>query len=168
MVHGLYFSEMIAVLLLLLAASPRVEVVNENFEIPANDWRYVPRSLNREPAFVDCDFQSERPDARVRVALLSHEDLDARRTGRDYEELAATPAGPRGALRVAVHEAETYVVIENRAAQPVNVRLRVFLEEPQVRYLSRGRQLAVIFISFGVFFAIVSLSAMKLLKAIKK
>jgi hypothetical protein len=66
-----------------------------------------------------------------------------------------------------VHDLDTYVAIENRAPRPVRVRLRVFLEQPQVRYLSRGRQLAVIVISFGVFFAIVSLSARKLLKAIR-
>jgi len=166
--HGPHFSEMIAALVLLLAASPRVEVVNEDFEIPANDWRYVPRAVNQEPGLVACDFRSERSDARVRVALLSHADLDARRAGRDFEELGATPVGSRGVLRVAVHEPDTYVVIENRAARAAEVRLRVFLDEPQVRYLSRGRQLAVIVISFGVFFGVVSLSAMKLLKAIRK
>ena len=167
-VHGPYFSEMIAALVLLLAVSSRVEVVNEDFEIPANDWRYVPRAVNREPALVDCDFRSAQPDAQVRVSLLSRADLDARRAGHDFEELGATPVGPRGMLRVAVHEPDTYIVVENRASQPAQVRLRVFLEQPQVRYLSHGRQLAVIVISFAVFFGVVSLSAMKLLKAIKK
>ena len=67
-----------------------------------------------------------------------------------------------------VHDPDTYVAIENRGPQPVRVRLRVFLEQPRVRYLSRGRQLAVILISFGVFFAIVSLSARKLMRSIKR
>jgi hypothetical protein len=43
----------------------------------------------------------------------------------------------------------------------------VFLDETAVRYLSRGRRLTVVAISFGVFFAIVSLSARKLLKAVR-
>ena len=159
---------MVAALFLLLAASSRVEVVNEDFQIPANDWRYVPRPLNQEPTLVACEFRSDRPDARVRVSLLSRADLDDRRAGRDYEEIAATPVGPRGTLRVAVHEPETYVVIENHAPQPADVHLQIFLEQPQVRYLSRGRQLAVIIISFGVFFGIVIFSAMKLLRAIRK
>ena len=159
---------MIAALVLLLVASSRVEVLNEDFAIPANDWRYVPRAVNQEPALVDCDFRSGSPGAQVRVALLSRADLDARRAGRESEELASTAIGPRGTLRVAVHEPETYVVIENRGAQPASVRLRIYLEEPQVRYLAPGRQLAVILISFGVFLAIVSLSAMKLLNAIGK
>jgi hypothetical protein len=67
-----------------------------------------------------------------------------------------------------VHDPDTYVVIENQAARAARVRLRVYLEQPQVRYLSRGRQLAVIAISFGVFFAIVSLSARRLWKAIRR
>jgi hypothetical protein len=158
---------MVTVLLLWLAFAARVELINETFEIPANDWRYVPRAVTQEPALVECDFRSA-PDARVRVALVGRGDLDARRAGREYEEIAATPVGPRGILRMAVHEPDTYVLIENHGPQPARVRLRVFLEEPQARYLSRGRKLAVIVISFAVFFAIVSLSAVKLLKAIRK
>jgi hypothetical protein len=159
---------MISVLLFLVAAFARVDLIDENFEIPANDWRYVPRPLTQQPAMLDCIFESDRPDARVRLVLLSHADLNAWRVGRDHEEIAATPAGPRGTLRMSVHEVDAYVAIENRAPRPARVRLRVFLEEPRVRYLSRGRQLAVIMVSFGVFFAIVSLSARKLLKSIRK
>ncbi|MGA2579050.1 MAG: hypothetical protein ABSH24_23815 [Bryobacteraceae bacterium] len=159
---------MIPAMLFLLAAFARADTIDENFEIPANDWRYVPRPLTQQPAMVDCVFQSDGPDAQVRLVLLSHADLNAWRVGREHEEIAATPSGPRGALHLPVHDLDTYVAIENRASRPVRVRLRVFLEQPQVRYLSRGRQLVVIAISFGVFFGIVSLSARKLLKAIRK
>jgi hypothetical protein len=159
---------MIAALLFLLAAFARVDLIDENFEIPANDWRYVPRPLTQQPAMVDCVFQSDRPDTQVRLVLVGETDLNLWRAGRDHQEIAATPAGSRGTLRIPVHDADTYVAIENRAPKPVRVRLRVFLEQPRVRYLSRSRQLAVIVISFGVFFAIVSLSARKLLKSIRK
>ena len=155
-------------LLLLLAAFARADLVDETFDLPASDWRYVPRPLTGEPAMLDCVFQADRADAQVRLVLLSQADLNAWRAGREHEEIAATPSGVRGALRVSVHETDTYVAIENRAQQVVRVRLRVFREQPQVRYLSRGRQLAVITISFGVFFAIVSLSARKLLHSIRK
>jgi hypothetical protein len=158
---------MIAALLFLLAAFPRLDPIDENFEIPANDWRYVPRPLTTEPAMVDCVFQCDRTDARVRLVLLGRDDLNAWRAGRDHDEVAATPASARGTLRLPVHDADTYVAIENRGSRPVGVRLRVFIEQAQVRYLSRGRQLAVIVISFGVFFAIVSLSARKLMQSLK-
>ena len=85
---------MIAALLFLLAAFARVDLVDETFDIPASDWRYVPRPLTQEPAMVDCVFQSNRPDAQVRLVLVSHADLSAWRVGRDHEEIAATPAGP--------------------------------------------------------------------------
>jgi hypothetical protein len=159
---------MIAALFLLLAAFARVDLVDEAFEIPAHDWRYVPRALTTQPAMVDCAFQSDRPDAQVRVVLLGRADLSAWRMGRDHEEIATTPAAARGTLRVAVHDPETYVAVENRGRQPARVHLRVFLELPRVRYLSRSRQLAVIVISFGVFFAIVSFSARKMLRGIRK
>src|ERR1022692_3886834 len=107
-VHGLHFNEMIAALLFLLAASSRVDLIDENFEIPASDWRYVPRALTQQPAMLNCVFQSDRPDARVRLVLLSQADLNAWRVGREHEEIATTPAGPRGTLRMSVHDADTY------------------------------------------------------------
>jgi len=159
---------MIAALFFLLAAFARVDLVDESFEIPAHDWRYVPRALTPQPAMVDCAFQSDLPDAQVRLVLLDPADLSAWRMGRDHGEVAATPAAPRGTLRAVVQDPETYVAIENSGPRAARVRLRVFLEQPRVRYLSRGRQLAVIVISFGVFSAIVSFSARRLLKAVRK
>ncbi len=159
---------MIAALVLLLAAFGRVDLIDETFEIPANDWRYVARPITREPALADCVFQAGRPDAQVRLVLLSQVDLKLWLVARDHEEMATTPVGPRGLLRMPVHDPDTYIAIENRGARPAGVRLRVFLEQPNVRYLSRQRQLAVILISFGVFFAIVTVSARRLLKALRK
>ncbi|HTQ52985.1 MAG TPA: hypothetical protein VMI94_00905 [Bryobacteraceae bacterium] len=158
---------MIAVLLL-LAAFSRVDLIDEHFEIPASDWRYVPRALTHDPAIVDCVFQADRPDAQVRLVMLSEADLNAWRMGRDHEEAATTPVGPRGLLRVSVHDPDTYIAIENRGTRAAGVRLRIFLEQANVRYLSRSRQLAVILISFGVFFGIVTFSARRLLKAIRR
>jgi hypothetical protein len=158
---------MIAALVFLLAASQRVLLVDKTFEIPAMQWRYWDHSLSVEPALLSCQFESARRDTRVRVALVSRRELNAWLGGRDHDEMGSTPVGPNGMLRVAAHDAETYVVIENRGSRPASVHLRVFLEEAPVRHLSRGRQLTVVAISFGVFFAIVSLSARKLLRAVK-
>jgi len=157
---------MIAALLFLLVASSRVELMNEDFAIPANDRWAVGDPINRL-ASVECDFKSQ-PGARVRVVLLSSEAWHAWLAGQSHDEIAATPVGSQGRLSQYVREPETSIVIQNLGGQPAKVHLRVFLEQPQVRYLSRGRQLTVIVISFGVFFAIVSLSARKLLKSIRK
>jgi hypothetical protein len=158
---------MTAPLLLLLALITRVPVIDQDFEIPANDWRFVPRPVTRRPAQMDCLFQSANSDDRVRVLLLDGTDLDAWRAGREHAEIDATRPGAQGSLRTAVHEPEAYVAIENRGPRPVKVHLRVFLEQPQVSYLSRGRRLAVILISVGVFVAIVTLSARRLLRAVR-
>ena len=159
---------MIAALLFLLAASPRVLLVDKVFEIPAVQWRYWDHPLSAEPALLSCQFESERPGTRVRVALVSRRELDAWLSGRDHDEIGSTPVGASGMLQVAAHDPETFVVIENLGPRPASVHLRVFLDEPPVRYLSRGRQLTVVAISFGVFLAIVSLSARKLLRAVKQ
>ena len=159
---------MTALLLLMLAAFARVDLIDATYEIPASDWRYVPRPVTQEPAWVDCTFDAGRPDARVRVVLLSHDDLDSWRVGRDHEELATTPVGPRGMLRMSVHDADTYVAIENRGSRTASVRLRVFLEQPHARYLSTERRLAVILISLAVFFGIVTFSARRLLRSIRR
>jgi hypothetical protein len=159
---------MTAFLFLWLAFSARVELVNKVFDIPAREWRYWDRPLAEEPALIACEFSSTSPGALVRVALVQRDQLDAWLAGRDHDEIAATAAGQSGSLRLALHDPNVYVVIDNRGARPASVRLGVFLEQPQVRTLSRGRQLAVIVISFGVFFLAGSLSAMKLLKAIRR
>ncbi|MGA2131946.1 MAG: hypothetical protein ABSH50_06620 [Bryobacteraceae bacterium] len=159
---------MIAALFFLVAAFAHVDLIDEQFEIPASDWRYVPRAVSPEPAFVDCVFQADRADARVRLVLLSQDDLNSWRIGHEHDEIAATPVGPHGVLRVSVRHTDTYIAVENRGSRPAAVRLRVFLEQANVRYLSRNRRLAVILISFGVFFAIVTLSARRLLQAVRR
>jgi len=154
-------------LLLLLASFSRAGLVDETFDIAPHDWS-EPRLVTAQPAMVDCVFQSNRPGAKVQLVLLSKSDLYAWRLGKDYDEIANTPLGPGGSLRIAVHDTDTYAALENQGSEPVRVRLRVFLEEPRVGYLSRQRRLAVIAISCGVFFAIVSFSASKLLRAIRR
>jgi len=158
---------MTAILVLLLAAWSRVTLVDKAFEIPAGEWRYWDHSLNDEPAELGCTFESE-PGTRVRAVLISHAELTEWLAGREHAEIAATSYGARGVLQIAVHEPDAYVVIDNGGSRPAEVHLRVFLDQQQVRYLSRQRRLAVIVISFGAFFAIVTLSARKLLHAARK
>ena len=51
--------------ILLLAASTSVDLVNEVYQIPASEWRYVELSLNQQPALVRAEFRVEDgPDAK--------------------------------------------------------------------------------------------------------
>lgn len=162
---------------LVFLAAGRVELVDQVFEIPAAEWRYVDQIVVRQmPVTVDCNFELVGRGQGVRIALLSHGDLNRLRQERPHGFIAATPRMPRGSMRYQVRVPGEYaIVVDNREgeASPVRVHLRLALDfsgqaEPQVRYLSRPRQLAVILISFAVFFGIVIWSARRLLRAIKR
>ena len=64
------------------------------------------------------------------------------------------------------------IVVENDAEAPAEVLLRISLDftraGPRVTKLSPQRQFTVIAISFAVFFGIVTWSARKLLRAVRK
>jgi hypothetical protein len=112
---------------------------------------------------------SNHPD--VRVAVLRWQDLERLRLARPHGVVAATETGRSGALRHRVQAADDYaVVVHNRSRGPgaARVHLKIALDFANVRYLSRSRQFTVILISFTVFFAIVTYSARKLLRGMRK
>lgn len=161
-------------LLLLLAASTRVELVDEVYTIPRAEWRYVEVVLKQTPVAVHCDFATASKGAGVRVALLTRADLDRLRADRAHGFITATPIEASGSFSYPLRTPGEYaVVVDNRGlAEPVRVHLRVsldFMGKPGqgVGYLSPQRRLAVIVISFAVFFAIVTWSARKLLRSLR-
>jgi hypothetical protein len=161
--------------LLLLWAGTRVELVDEVYTIPPAKWRFVPVDLKQMPVAVHCNFQSVTNDTELRVALLSRADLELLNADQPHGFLAATQLGMKGTLTYQLHRAGEYaVVIDNRGLRaPARVQLRVWLDfstraAPGVGYLAPERKLAVILISFAVFFAIVTWSARKLLQATRR
>jgi len=155
-------------LLLLLAAS-RVELVNETYQIPASGWYYEDLGLKQRPAVVSAQYEAAGDGASVRMALLAADELDRLRSGQRHGALAATAPGARGALRYDVRWRGDYVlVIENQAPAPATVRLRIALDFPEATELSPQRQVTVVAISFLAFFAIVSFSARRLLRAVRR
>ena len=162
-------------LLLLLAAASRVDLVDEVYTIPPAEWRYVNVELKQTPVAVQSTFEVLSKGAEVRVALLSRADLERLRADAPHGFLAATQPRSSGSFTYHLHKAGDYaVVVDNRGLRaPVRVRLRVALDfsgdrSPGVGYLSPGRRLAVIVISFVVFFGILTWSASKLLRAIER
>jgi hypothetical protein len=158
-------------LLFLAASSTSVVLVDEIYQIPAKEWRYVEVSLQQQPALVSADYRAEAGVKDVRVALLRREDLERLRNERAHGWLAETETGPTGRLRFRVHDPGEYaIVVDNRGGEgPASVYLKVSLDfgqghGPEVTVLSPRRQLAVILISFAVFFGIVTWSARRLLR----
>jgi hypothetical protein len=159
---------------LLLAASTRVELVNELYHIPANEWRYVEVSLKQQPAVVTAGYRAQEGSREIRLALLRKTDLERLRSERPFGVLASTSAGAAGRLRFHVPEPGQYaLVVDNSGDRPAAVHLEVSLDfagahDPGVTQLPPSRQLTIVLVSFATFFGIVTWSARRLLRAAKK
>jgi hypothetical protein len=156
--------------LVLLAISGGVELVDEVYQVPAADWRYVDLGPVRRPAIVKAAFSVES-GPNVRLMLMARRDLDRMSHGETYAPLRAL-AGHAGSFEHRIRPPGDYVVVlenaavENRASpQPASVHLRILLDYGDATQLSPERRLTVIAISFAVFFGLVSFSATKLWRA---
>jgi len=161
--------------LCLLVPPTSVDLVDEIYRIPANEWRYVEVSLKQQPAMLSAELESRAGSREVRAALLRQEDLERLRNDHPYGVLASTPAAALGRFGYYVRDPGEYaVVVDNRDSDtPVTVRLRVWLDfaGPPIEdaeRLSPRRRLTVILVSFAVFFAMATWSARRLLQTVRK
>ena len=156
--------------ILLLAASSRVEVVNEDYRIAARDWQWAPVSLKQQPGMIAAHFQVHPGSPEVRLVLMRRQDLDEMPHG----SLAQTEPGSSGSLGHYIHDLGDYaLVVDNRDGDaPADVHLSVWVDFSQRRHsvetLTPQRQLTVILLSFAVFFGIVTWSTRRLLRAVRK
>ena len=159
---------------ILLAAPTGVELVDEVYQIPANQWRYVDFTLKQQPALVSATFQVLTGSPQARIALMRGQDLERLRDGQPHGVLAVTPLASSGHLDYYVHWPDDYaIVVDNHAAQPAAVHLRISLEfgsspGPAMTRLSPRRQFVVVLLGFAVFFGLVSYSARRLWGAVKR
>lgn len=156
--------------MLLAAAASSVELVDQTFLIPANDWRFVDLGLRQRPALVQAEFDVQAGPP-VRLILMEHTDLELLNRGETHAVVAATPAGERGRLDVRTSKPGDYVVVlENRSGrvEAAKVRLRVSVDFLEATQISPARQLTVVAISFAVFFGIVTYSARRLWQAVRR
>jgi hypothetical protein len=164
---------MISLACFVLLAASRVQLTDEVYQIPSSEWRYVPLGLNQRPALVLAKYDVAAGSREIRLALLRHDDMEKLRAGAPHSVIEVTAAAPSGELNYPVREAGDYVlVIDNEARLPSSVRVRIWLDfarqAPVVTQLSPRRRLAVVAISFAVFFGIVSWSARRLLKLVRR
>ena len=162
--------------LVLLAASSRVELVDEVFQIPANEWRYVELGLRQRPAAVDADYEvrSGPPRGADGAGARSGARTDAprpgaRRHGHDapwpLRKYPSTPFGGRTST-------PSWWTIAIAARPPACICASGSISRarggPEVTTLPLRRQFVVILVSFAVFFAIVTWSANRLLRVIRR
>ena len=162
--------------LVLLAASTSVELLDEVYQIPAAEWKYVEVNLRQNPARVDAGVDVQAGSDTVRMALMTRAALENLRADLPHGLLAVTAAGKSGALHFRVRQPGDYVVVvDNRGskAKAAAVHLRISLDfaspsGPEVTRLAPQRQLTVIVLAFAFFFGVVTWSARKLLHAAKR
>ena len=163
----------LALLFLLSATSASSVVLTDDvFQIPAEEWRWIRFDIRQRSATVDCHFDTVG-GGDARAELVSRSELERIREHKQHDALASTDPGRQGALSHYIDEAGEYaVVIENAGERPAAVHLNVALDfaapRPVSRSLSPERRLTVILVSFAMFFAIVTLSARALLRAMKR
>jgi len=159
--------------MVLLAASPRSEVVDEVHQIPAGDWKFKEIHLRQEPARISASYEVLEGSTKVRLALMPREDLE--RMSEDLPgSIAATGQGRSGFFADRIRRRGDYVVVlDNQdGKQASTVHLRVWLDfapgrGTEAKSLSPQRQLTVVAISLAVFFGIVTFSARRLWHAVK-
>ncbi len=164
-------------LLWLVAASPQntsqalhQTLMDEVYNIPASDWRYVPVVLKQPPVTLECEFTVLSVGAGVRVGVVNAQGLAAMRQGRRHTTLATTSFEKAGRLRYEVLEPDEYAVIVDNSLDgrgAAQVQLRVALDFPgrqqlEVRQLSPARRATVAAISLAIFLGIVTYAGKRL------
>ena len=161
-------------LLVLLAASS-VELVDEVYQIPPGEWKYVEVNLRQRPARVVAGFGMESSTGKVRLALMTRDDLERLREDLPHGVLAVTAFGRSGSFDFRVRQPGDYVLLvdnrSNKTQSAVHLHVALDFARPSrlgVTMLEPERQLTVIVLSFAFFFGVVTYSARKLLRAAKK
>jgi hypothetical protein len=161
--------------LLLLASSPKMEVLEDAPTIARGKWNFYEINLRQKPATIEASYELQSGSPGVRLALMTRADAQRLFDEQPHGVLAATPPGTRGFLRFRIRRPDDYaIVVDNRRGErDAVVRVRASLDfsearGPEVTRLSPERQLTVIALSFAFFFGVVTWSARRILGAIRK
>lgn len=159
-----------AILLLFCACALRAEP----FRLEPGDNRYIQFTVTRIPVLVDGRFRVLEGAPTVHMEIMADSEYRRFNRGRDYDTLASSSNAREGEIRRMVDERGRFdvVLMNDRGAPAAMVDLEVHTdvdpsEDSVARVLSPGRRLAVILISFALFFAIVTWAAWRLLRATK-
>src|SRR5215467_12366750 len=115
--------------ILLLAVPQRVDLVDEVYQIPGHEWRYVEVGLRQRQGEVSARFDSESRSSRVRLALMRRDDLERLRNGLAHGLMAVSETAASGELTFEVPSPGDYVlVVDNQSSTGAKVHLRVQLD----------------------------------------
>src|SRR5690348_3404360 len=116
--------------ILTLAAAARVDLVDEIYSIPADQWRYVPVSLKQQPALVLAHYETVDGSAPVRLVLMRSEDLENFRENLPHGMIAVSGPGRSGTLRAEAPLGDYVLVLDNEteSGHTATVHLRLWLD----------------------------------------
>ena len=161
--------------MLLLAASTRVNLVDENYKIEADKWNWVALEVRQKPVLVEARYEVTSGQSDVRLALMRRASLGRLLENLPQDVIDVTALGKSGRLDYLLRRPDEYaIVIDNRSDRAASVHLAVTLDfaperaGPERTQISPERQMVVILVSFAVFFGVVSWSARRLLKSMRR
>jgi hypothetical protein len=172
-----FFSSVIPFALFLLAgAFHNLKVVDQTYQIPPNNWRYIdsadwrnPLEWRDAPAIIRASFKVESGPA-VRLMIVDRASLERVQRGEEPTPLRQTISAAAGALvQRSGSPNDCILLLENRgAAATASVHLAVTIDSWDAAELSPERRLAVLAISFCVFFGMLGYAGAKLWRAAVK
>jgi len=147
------------------SGTPAIDQINR---VPPASWRFVELPPDAALAHVSAKFEVESGPP-VRMALVEKSQIERWVAGRRHSQVRITPAALKSRLyEFSIRAGDYAIALENPDPnQAADVHLTVTLDVASSIELPRKRQLAVIAISFSVFFGIVTLSAARLWRATK-
>src|SRR5690242_3643426 len=105
--------------ILLLAASNRVELVNEDYQIAAADWQWVPLGIKQQPGTLLANFRVTSGQGKARLVLMRRADIE----DMPHGALAQTATARFGNFGFYIQELGDYalVVDNSEGTSPANV-----------------------------------------------
>ncbi len=157
------------------AADGLVVLRDEAITVPPGEWRYDEFVLKQQlPATVNAYYRVDQ-GSEVHAELVTRESLQAMSARRPHQTINVTATAREGELHQEIGIAGTYalVIVNHNQTQPATVAFKLNLDfsgKPvsDVRYLSPERKRNVILLSFFGFVTLVTLSARKLLLAMRQ
>lgn len=158
----------LAVVLLFLGGAHFTVLRDEIDVVPAGQWRFDEFLLKDQlPATVFCQFRVD-PPGKARVELMTAENLQALLRRERYEPIAKATGG-KLRYTIGVPGRFAVMVLNDDPRREARVALKLSLDfSTNARYLSPERRLTVILLSFIGFLAVVTLSARKLMMAMRR
>ena len=158
--------------LFLPALLPAATILNlQAIRLEAGDYRWFPFTIKQVPTELECHYEVLQGGTSVQVELLPMSEFRAFNRGREHQTLAVSPPSRSGAFHRTIAQVGEYLVaVKNAANSPsviVSLEVSTNPQSLAARELPPSRRLTVILISFALFFAIVTWSGVKLLRAVK-